>query len=171
MARQVVVYICRKTTTAKEEVNCLCWIKNPEEKVCYKFPVTHQAADHHAELFEIPSIKRAVRALSKVGHYRTLTVTLDATLAPKYIDNENNFLFQDAHLEKLEYPPPSKNVKPESDPVSTTDLSELLKVIKSLEKSEEFKIGDVEKNFRLEKFDGKTKAADWLQLFENECSR
>lgn len=111
--------------------------------MCYKVPSTHQAAENHVELLELPSSKDAVKALSKIGHYRTLTVTLDGRLASHYADEENKFLFKDVYLEESEYPLPSQSAETEPNSVSTTDLSELLKMIRTQERSEEFGIGDV----------------------------
>lgn len=168
MSQKVIIHIVKKQMINGDNVNCLESIRHPEDVVCFVFPMSQQTEHHHQELFKLPLIKNAVKSMTKIGHYRNLNISLNDELTKIYLDEECNFVFKDIYLEEDEIP--RKIEKSNTENMSQSSLLEILNVLKDRDTSE-FKLTDMEKKFAIEKFNGKQKAVNWLEVFEHECKR
>ena len=167
-----------------ELILCVTSIRRANEDVLYLVPDKLQAEDRHVELFNLPVVITAVKNLSKEGQYRNVRVTLKDPLKKIYMDEDGNFVFENEFLvetgvksrrsEILKGPP---LLTADADVFSKTQLIEILNALKVAEEkagktsSPEDQLRKVEKQFSIEKYNGKQKAKDWLDNFEAECSR
>jgi len=169
MSQKVIIHVVKKQTTENDAVNCVESIRKLEDDVCFVFPPNLQIENHHKGLFKIPVVKNAVKSLTKIGYYRNLNILLDKELTELYMDDQRNFVFKEIYLEEGEIP--KKTATASAGNITETSLMELFKILKDRELTNECKLINVEKKFSIEKFDGKQRAADWLEVFERECSR
>ena len=95
-------------------MECIESIRKPEDEGCYVFPPEYQARDHHPRLFSLSIVKKAENSLTKVGHYRNISVTIDDATAASYIDTSLNFEFRDIYLEESEIIP-TRKIKTETE--------------------------------------------------------
>ena len=136
-------------------------LKRPNETVKYLVPRDKQTEKNHALLFRLPTVQNAKKSMTKVGHYRNLRLTLAGDLLETYLDEDGNFVFQNFYLEE------SPDIQEKK--LKTPTASDSFSSFPFEEKDDRLK--HVEKKFLIEKFNGKQKAADWLDSFEEECAR
>ena len=104
--------------------------------------------------------------MEKVGQYRNIKMILRKPLLDEYIDDAENFVFEEIYLEE------AKALTTEKEKTDITE--ELQKAVKNLKiegNPRKTRWNEIEKSFAIEKFSGKQKAAYWLETFEEECSR
>lgn len=169
MEKQVVFHIVKKQRSSGEPITCVESIRNSGQQTSYAFPRNLQPDKIHEELFKLPTVKNAVKALVKVGQYRNLTVTLRDALLEKYMDEDFNFVFEEHYLEEIGSP--SNAPKAEADDLLTTRIRDILNALKDQNDTTEVTLTGVEKKLFIEKFNGRQKARDWLIKFESECER
>lgn len=90
MATKVIVRIVRKERADQTHVLCLESIRQVEDTVCYQFPPSLQAQEHHVELFNLPQVRNAVRNVVRVGQFRNLTLTLNVECSDAQLSQNSN---------------------------------------------------------------------------------
>uniref|UniRef100_A0A6P7GJP1 Uncharacterized protein LOC114343259 n=1 Tax=Diabrotica virgifera virgifera TaxID=50390 RepID=A0A6P7GJP1_DIAVI len=159
------------------EVVKLTTIRLLSDDITYFFPTNLQNLKHHKDLFDTSStVKMASKALTKVGQYRNITITLNPEIVTLYLDEDCNFVFKNCYLEEL-----VENSTLINTPVSleATDKTkvDLIRLIDKLSNKLETKvnrgldISQIQSQFVLNKFQGKENARQWMSNFENECER
>ncbi|KAL7293146.1 hypothetical protein TKK_0013299 [Trichogramma kaykai] len=136
-----------KTTTVKVKT-----IQAVGQTEIYKFPQNLQMGDKHPRLFEHSIVKGVVKSLKTRNKFRNVTLTLSKELHDEYMDEENNFVFQEYYLEE-----------------SQGDVVEIAQAGKETQGKA---IHSIAKDMILEKFNGKNCNAEaWIKLFVLECTR
>lgn len=158
----------------EEGVKKVKTIKKLEENINYVFPPDFQNQHEHVSLFNNSIIKNSTNSLKKEKGFRNIVITLDATLEPLYLDSEGNFVFKQIYLDEEVFP--MTDTPPKETLIQTPqETSNLLSIIENLQKElnerARFKKHEAEKQFNLEKFNGKGDAAGWLDKFCSECDR
>lgn len=176
---QVIIHIVVKENVKNPQELLLCVesIRRSDDSVLYGIPPKVQPEQFHPELFSLPQVHNAVKNLSKKGHFRNLRITLKEPVKNLYMDVDSNFVFQGQYLDESEsevFDAKADHMSAEKD--FKTELLDLLRSLKTEDKKTsdtppEQKLGAVEENFSIEKFNGKQKAKTWLDNFEAECVR
>ena len=112
-----------------EKIESIESIRRPEDEVCYIFSPKYQAKNYHQQLFNSPTVKKAVNSLIKVGQYRNVKFTIDDKTAALYIDTDLNFVFRDIFLEEAEITP-TRKIKTETEK-SSLDMEKLLETLQT----------------------------------------
>lgn len=94
MVRVNILVVCDSVKRGVPKISVKT-IKNLEENKVYVFSKEHQNAENHNELFSILSITRAVKVLDNNGDFREMMVTLPEDISVLYLNEEQNFVFQD----------------------------------------------------------------------------
>uniref|UniRef100_A0A6P7F6N9 Uncharacterized protein LOC114326895 n=1 Tax=Diabrotica virgifera virgifera TaxID=50390 RepID=A0A6P7F6N9_DIAVI len=146
------------------EVVKLTTIRLLSDDITYLFPKNLHNLKHHKDLFDTSStVKMASKALTKVGQYRNITITLNPEIVTLYLDEDCNFVFKNCYLEEL-----VENSTLINTPVSLekTDKTkvDLIRLIDKLSNKLETKvnrgldISQIQSQFVLNKFQGKENA-------------
>jgi hypothetical protein len=143
---------------------CIESIRKPEDEICYVFPPEYQARDHHPQLFSLSTVKKAANSLTKVGHYRNITITMDDATAASYTATDLNFVFRDIYLEEAKIIPRRK-IKNETEKASL-QIERLLEIFQKQHKNE----GEGT-DFSIKQLDGTQKTTDWILEYEIECEK
>jgi hypothetical protein len=164
MPLKVILRIVMNENARGEKIEYIESIKKPEDEVCYIFPPEFQARHHHPQLFSLPIVKEAASSLTKVGHRRNITLTMDDTTAASYTDTDLNFVFRDNHLEESKIIP-TRKTKTETEKLSL-HIERLLEILRKRDKH------DIEgTDFAITQFNGTQKARDWILKYETECEK
>jgi hypothetical protein len=164
MPLKVILRIVMNENARGEKIECIESIRKPEDEVCYIFPQEYQARDHHPQLFSLSIVKKAASSLTKVGHYRNITLTMDDTTAASYTDTDLNFVFRDNHLEESKIIPTRKTKTETKKP--SFHIERLLEILRKRDKHD--REGT---DFAITQFDGTQKARDWILKYETECEK
>ena len=109
-------------------------------------------------------MKKAANSLTKVGHYRNISVTIDDATAASYIDTSLNFEFRDIYLEESEIIPTRKiNTETEKPNLQIEALLEIFRKQNMHEREGT--------DFAIKQFDGTQKAKNWILEYETECEK
>lgn len=138
-----------------------------DKHLWYVLPKENQKLEEHKTLLRKPTIKNAISAIRPINGYRKIGIKLDNELEKEYFDEDGNLSFKGFPLEEYKQEDGIKN----SD---TSNENFLYKRIQELEMKlnmNELKLHEVEKKFILNKFDKKQNSIEWMNQFENECSR
>ncbi|XP_073968293.1 uncharacterized protein [Bombus fervidus] len=115
-------------------------------------------------LFSLSTVKKAATSLTKVGHCRNITITMDDATAASYTDTDLNFVFRDIYLEEAEVIP-TRKIKTETEKPSL-QIERLLEIFQKQNKYE--REGT---DFAIKQFDGTQKTTDWILEYEMECEK
>lgn len=138
-------------------------IRRSNEKVpYYLFPLRMQTAQQHQQLLDIKSVKTAISNMTKIGQYRNLNVTLTDPLKSLYLDEDDNFVFNNVYLEEA-------NAIPTPEEINITSNSQSITTTKPV--NTDINLADIERKFNIDKFTGKENAKEWMSTFEQECLR
>lgn len=142
----------------------------------YQFPTSLQHISYHVELNKVKVVQTAIKAINKLGQYRTVNVKLDSTLKEIYFDEEDNPIFKDNLLETYEttdlntltHSSTSENVN-----YDQTNMQALTKLVECLEMklkdNNRKQLKEIVKEMDVDKFDGKNNPEDFIDKFETEC--
>lgn len=122
------------------------------------------ATENHSKIMALIPIKAAVKVLKIRGHFRTVSVSLKASICAKYVDNDGNFIFKEHFL--AEYHP-----KSESSGLVSQGSGELANTINQLATKEE-SVKSILKYFLVEKYHPRNRNVHaWCKAFETEAAR
>ncbi|EFN62750.1 hypothetical protein EAG_15005, partial [Camponotus floridanus] len=65
-----------------------------EQNRTFIFPENYQITPHHKEIMELPAAKAAIKALTKRGAFRNITISLEPELSKLYFDEDLNPIFK-----------------------------------------------------------------------------
>lgn len=139
----------KASTDPKTNIVCLTTIGTPDGRN-YSIPVEYQRLADHKELLATNIIKNVVKVLKVRHHSRKVWINLTEELRQIYLDDSNNVVINDHY--------PAEVIEQQITPTNGENKGKNLK--KLTEK------------FVIEKFTGKnSNAIQWLDTFENECTR
>jgi len=126
-----------------------------EQNRTFIFPENYQTIHHHKEIMELPAAKAALKALTKRGAFRNITISLEPELSQLYFDEDLNPIFKGIMLEE-EILEPSVNQTPkESSVPESRDI-----------------LDKITKRFVITRYNNINQNASlWITTFEAECER
>lgn len=163
-------FTVRNITDVKTNVLCITAIGTLNGQV-YAVPDEYQPVTFHKEIVKLAAFNKVKNSLTRRHQTRKVWINVTEELAKIYLDEGENLQIGDFYLEEI-------TDKPEDKP-QTTNVSEqpLIKMLEKLlgknqEQSEIKNIGNIAKQFIIEKFNGKnSNAHQWITSFEKECER
>lgn len=143
-------------------------IATPDGRV-FGIPTEYQPTNLHQVITNTPNFVKVKKSLNQRHQIRKIWITLTDQISKIYLDEEQNLQFNDFYLEEIE----KKIDKVESIPSSSNQsLEKLLEKIIKEKKSETQNLGNIAKDFMIEKFTGKNlNASQWIKNFNKECER
>lgn len=126
-----------------------------EQNRTFIFPENYQITPYHKEIMELPAVKAAIKALTKRGAFRNITLSLEPELSKLYFDEDLNPIFKGLMLEE-EILEPSVNQTPKESSVSEPrDI-----------------LDKITKRFVITRYKNINQNAFlWITTFEAECER
>ena len=153
------------------KTNLLCVTRLTNKNgVSYRFPVEYMPVTEHEALMKTAPAIKAKNSLKKRHQLRNVWIEMTQELANIYIDKEGNMQFGEQYLEEII----EKTVEENAGLITNKELKTLLE--KLCEQKPDFEknknLRKAAEKFVLEKFSGKNQnAPQWLEIFEQECSR
>lgn len=151
----------------------------------FKVPKKFSALNDHKNLYEMSKVKNAAKACDKKNKYRRIKVKIDAEVKALYLDAEEDFVIKDDYLEEIldDFRPRKMNVT--STPQSTINQSTVKQTMagddqkqlldfflkKEQKQNDLSNLKNLISKMMIRKFDGKTNAKQWIESYENECTR
>lgn len=128
--------------------------------------------ESHQELMGIKTIVSSKKSITKIGGYRKVSIPFTSELQRKYVDEDDgNFRIDNIYLEEID----TQDIS--LPPMEGTTSAEifLMRRIQELEAQVSsitgLNLGDIERKFLLDKFNGNQEVQVWLTAFDQECSR
>ncbi|XKL59329.1 hypothetical protein PGB90_000345 [Kerria lacca] len=141
----------------KKSICCIKYIQLFGEEAQYAFPKEFRSVKNHVALSELPVVKSVVKSFTRKGQIRKINIALSDELHTIYLDEEDNFRFQNMYLELVivmeassGYSSPATNNIPEKKRTSSSIIKDMI----------------------VEEFNGKNQNVNsCLIIFEKEYSR
>ena len=130
------------------------------------YSITGPARDlsRHTDLIKLSAISNTVeslKAIQKETGKRNVRITLSATLKSKYYDEDDNLRIGDSYFEE--------SFRESSFNDESSQNTDLMDQIRDLQLQLASK--DLERNIKVENFNGKQDATDWFNDFESELKK
>lgn len=163
-------FAVKPTADGKSNIICITSIVTPDGQI-FGIPAEDQPANLHQEITNTPNYAKIRKSLNKRHQTRKIWITLTDDISKVYLDGEQNLQFNDFYLEEIL----EKTNSAESIPSGSNQTLEKLleKLLEDKQtKSETQNLGNIAKDFMIEKFTGRnSNAYQWIKDFNKECER
>ncbi|CAB3232421.1 unnamed protein product [Arctia plantaginis] len=162
---------CVKTASdGKSNIICITSIGTSDGQT-FAIPAEYQPASLHQLITNTSNYAKIRKTLNKRHQTRKIWITLTDEISKIYLDGEQNIQFNDFYLEGI-----MENINDQKS-LPTSSNETLEKLLKKLleEKQNKFEtqnLGQISKDFVIEKFNGRNaNAHQWIKDFNKECER
>ena len=154
----------------KSNIFALTSITTLENKI-YIIPEEYQPMSLHVVLINTTAFKRIKNTINRRHQVRRIWITLTKELSEVYLDEDLNLVFKDFYLEELvQNTNPSGGITEEGLKSILNSFSKDTNGKKREDNNRNLK--KLSEKFVLEKFTNKNaNVTQWIELFENECTR
>lgn len=154
----------------KEEKNFELAGLSEDKILWFILPSEYLDIRNHKVLLSKSIIKNSINAIKPINGYRRVGISINDDIRKEYFDEEDNLCYKGLPLEES-----NSMLDISTRSISIEEGQNFIDRIKELEAklnlNEEVGLHLVEKKFVLEKFEKKINASEWIEQFEDECSR